>query len=61
MGISGSGPLILPAFHNKKLLSKLHAYGNTVYQTNFSGGFDNCMSRQAAYQHYRGFLGPECS
>jgi hypothetical protein len=43
------------------MLARLQTLGAGVYQTNYTGGFDNCMTREAAFQYYRGFLGPECS
>jgi hypothetical protein len=43
------------------LLTRLQEIGKTVYQTNYTGGFDNCIDRHVAYEQYHGFLGPECS
>lgn len=41
-------------------MSRLQDIGKTVYQTNYTGGFDTCISRQDSFAKNRGFLAPEC-
>ena len=42
------------------LARRLAAIGRTVYQTNYTGGYDRCLSAEDAYARDRGFLAPRC-
>ena len=50
------GHLSWPSGH-----SSMAAIGATVFQTNYSGGFDACLSVTDAYARDGGFLAPRCS
>ena len=42
------------------LARRLAAIGATVYQTDFTGGYDSCINATAAYARDGGFLAPRC-
>jgi len=44
-----------------RLRSRLLEIGSGVYQTDFDGGANTCLSATAAYQRDKGFLAPRCS
>jgi hypothetical protein len=45
----------------EEMMRRLRAYGDTVYQTDYSAGADNCLSVGDALERDRGFLAPRCS
>lgn len=44
----------------QQLMTRLQDIGKTVYQTNYTGGYDNCIARPESYKMHHGFLAPEC-
>ena len=45
---------------SRQLMTRLQDIGKTVYQTNYTGGYDNCIARPESYKMHHGFLAPEC-
>ena len=43
-----------------KLAARMREIGASVFQTDHTGGYDNCTSTAASYAEHRGFLAPRC-
>ena len=44
----------------ERLARRLAVIGRGVYQTNYTGGYDSCLTAKDAYARDRGFLAPRC-
>merc|ERR1712146_631406 len=44
----------------KEMMSRMIEIGKTVYQTDYSGGYDTCASANDAFAKHHGFLSPRC-